>query len=313
METLAKKIVGKNKVLPVLEYFKVNNGIAEATDMECTVKWKTDISGTGLVPKDYFKIKQKTVKFESDNICYINSSKFTTPQLSEFPVSDQTFRTIGTLSAKDIPIIIGLSKICSKDVLRVSMQGVFFNNNVVCSTDAIRLSHREIESNIQGSFIIPAKYCSFLIPGIISISDDNSHIKVENDTNCVIIRLIDAMFPDYKVVIPTKDMLKHKLILDKKTFKQALQDCLICNPLNDKVTMSLKEGLLNLYSENIDFDANSEASISYEGSIIDIAFNLKYMLSLLDIIEYDNIVIETYESDRPMLINSNNLLMPIML
>ena len=103
----------------------------------------------------------------------------------------------------------------SNDDLRPAMTGVFFELSKDCvqfvATDAhrlIRYKRNDSKATKNDSFIVPKKPLNLVKNALpdndddIQISYNKNHLFVSHGDVQMICRLIDARFPDYKVVIP---------------------------------------------------------------------------------------------------------------
>jgi DNA polymerase-3 subunit beta len=109
----------------------------------------------------------------------------------------------------------------SNDDLRPAMTGVFFEldkKGLQCvATDAhrlVRYKRTDVKCPKADSFIVPRKPLNLVKTAIpsnedeITISYNSNHLFVKHGTTQMSCRLIDARFPDYKVVIPTDNPFK---------------------------------------------------------------------------------------------------------
>src|SRR5665647_2194020 len=104
----------------------------------------------------------------------------------------------------------------SNDDLRPAMTGVFFElspKGITCvATDAhrlVRFSRLDVSCPESHTFIVPKKPLNLLknvLPNTdeeLNVSYNKNHLFVNHGGTEMVCRLIDARFPDYKVVIPT--------------------------------------------------------------------------------------------------------------
>ena len=122
----------------------------------------------------------------------------------------------------------------SNDDLRPAMTGVFFELDKkgiqFVATDAhrlVRYKRTDSSSPKTDSFIVPRKPLNLLKAAFpdnedeITLSYNSNHLFVKHGTTQMSCRLIDARFPDYKVVIPTDN--PYKLTVNKNDFQGALR------------------------------------------------------------------------------------------
>ena len=115
-----------------------------------------------------------------------------------------------------------------------AMTGVFFELQKeyaqFVSTDAhrlVRYKRKEVACPKADTFIVPKKPLTLLknvLPDNedeLTISYNSNHLFVKHGATQLSCRLIDARFPDYKVVIPTDNPFK--LTVSRTDFQSALR------------------------------------------------------------------------------------------
>ena len=118
------------------------------------------------------------------------------------------------------------------------------------------------------------------------------------------IRLVDGEYPDYSRVIP-KDNDKIASI-PRTPFIGALRRVsLLSNERSRGVVLSLSSGHLEVSTNNPDLgEAREEIMIDYKGPNMNIGFNARYFLDVLDVIRDEKIVLAFKDELSPCLIRS---------
>lgn len=223
------------------------------------------------------------------------------------------------------------------DDMRIVMTGVFCQLSdqdvTFVATDAhklVRYRRSDIKSSETGSFILPKKPLN-LIRNILSALDVK--VKIEyNSTNAsfefenvsLICRLIDGKYPNYEAVIPVNNT--KKLTIDRQQLLTSIKRVSIfSNQLTRQIRFSISGKELILASEDMELanEAKERLTCNYEGEDIDIGFNSKFILEMLNNLDSDEICLEMSTSNRAALIfpvNGENkdehilmLVMPVML
>ncbi|MBW2038379.1 MAG: DNA polymerase III subunit beta [Deltaproteobacteria bacterium] len=171
------------------------------------------------------------------------------------------------------------------------------------ATDGHRLSKidKEVESTLDKGVIIPRRGLIELrrILGeeeeevAISIKDNNCIFKTNRNT--VVVRLLEGEYPDYQQVIPTAN---DKLILvNKKEFMGSLRRAqVIASEKGEGVRFSIKGGLMEINTGGPDVGSvQEEIKIDYEGDPLEISFNARYLLDVLNIMDADEVRVELKE------------------
>ena len=136
-------------------------------------------------------------------------------------------------------------------------------------------------------------------------------------------RLIDARFPDYKVVIPTDN--PYRLTVSKNDFQGALRRVSIfSNKSTNQVALNISGSELQLAAQDIDFsfEGNERMKCQYNGEDIVIAFNARFLIEMLSAADSDEVNLELSTPTKAGLIKPSEqdqdeellmLVMPLML
>ncbi len=225
----------------------------------------------------------------------------------------------------------------SNDELRPAMTGVFCelttDNITFVATDAhklVRYTRNDIKAEENASFILPKKPLNQLknilatddAPVEVDYNEKNARFVFKNiSMTC---RLIDGKYPNYTAVIPLEN--PNKLTLDRSPFLNAIRRVsLFSNQTTYQVKFKIAGTELHLTAEDLDYsnEARERLNCHYEGNDMEIGFNSKFMVEMLNNLETDQVVVEMSEPNRAGLIlplDTDNkdedilmLVMPVML
>jgi len=350
-------VINSNTVLPILEdfLFEVSKEklTVVATDLETVMKIHLDIEA-----KDNFrvcipaKILMETLKNLPDQPLTFNIDKNYAIEITsdngkykvmgenpenfpKEPVSDETTSFTTTSNALVTAINKTLFAV-SNDDLRPAMTGVYFELDkkgaTFVATDAHRLVRFKLTSTScpkNDSFIVPKKPLN-LLKGALPANDDtltisynNNHLFVSHGTTELVCRLIDARFPDYKVVIPAEN--PYTMLVNRNDFQGALRRVSVfSNKSTNQVVLSISGSELRLTAQDVDFsfEGNERMKCSYEGEDIQIAFNARFLVEMLSAIETEDVRLELSTPTKAGLIKPSEqaegedllmLAMPLML
>lgn len=160
------------------------------------------------------------------------------------------------------------------------------------ATDGHRLALNAVPSSIINNaflqVILPRKGVSELLRLIddnadeITVQISNNYARLIGKNFTFTSKLIDGRFPDYEKVLPRGG--DKVVIVDREYFKQALSRASILS--NEKfrgVRLQLKPGMLKIFANNPEQEeAEEEISIDYNGSELEIGFNVSYLLDVLN-------------------------------
>ena len=117
-------------------------------------------------------------------------------------------------------------------------------------------------------------------------------------------RLIEGKFPNCDPIIP-KDNTK-QIIVNRESFINSLR--IVSSISSEKlrpVKLIISQGVLKLESEKADYgEVVDEIEIGYEGDPFQIGFNSRYLLDVLNVIESEDIKLESKNSMSPTIIKS---------
>lgn len=224
----------------------------------------------------------------------------------------------------------------SNDELRPAMTGVFCqltpNHLTFVSTDAhklVRYRRKDARSEQTASFILPKKALTLLKS---SLPAEDVNVAVEyNSTSAffrfgninLICRLIDERYPDYEAVIPLNNT--NLMTIDRASFLASLRRVVIfANKTTHQVRLKISGSELNISSEDIDFanEAHERLSCQYEGEDMEIGFNARFLIEMLNNMGGEEVTLEMSTPNRAgLLIPQTNddkedvlmLVMPVML
>jgi len=354
---LINGVINANTVLPILEDFlfeiERNKLTVVATDLETVMKVHLDVeakdNGKVCIPAKILMDSLKNIaeqpltftidknfgiEITSDNGKYKVMGE-NPDNFPKEPVADDANSFKMTSSALVSAINKSLFAV-SNDDLRPAMTGVFFEldkKGLTCvATDAHRLvkyKRKDVSCPKSDTFIVPKKPLNLLKTAMpdnddeLTLSYNSNHLFVKHGGTELVCRLIDARFPDYKVVIPADN--PYKLVLNKNDFQSALRRVSIfSNKSTNQVALTISGSELQLAAQDIDFsfEGNERMSCQYDGEDLQIAFNAKFLIEMLNAAETSDIIIELSTSTKAGIIKPTEmdenedllmLVMPLML
>lgn len=355
---LISGVINTNNTLPILDNFLFeldgNQLKITGSDLETTISTTLEVESTDsskiAIPS---KILADTLKtFPEQPLTFIQKEE----NLMEI-VSEQGNYQIALEAAEEYPhtpdiqdanvtqLKAGvLSEAISKtifatgnDELRPVMTGVFFqagtDNFRFVATDAHRLvkyTRTDLNSEVEAEYIMPKKPLN-LLRNILSGSNDDVNVEY-NETNTrftfqniiLTCRLIDGKYPNYEAVIPKEN--PNVLTINRNLFLTSLRRVAIfSNKTTNQVRLKLSGSSLTINAEDVDFSSKAEERLpcDYNGSDMQIGFNSKFLIEILNNLESDDITLEMSEPSRAGIIRPVDgledgedilmLVMPVML
>jgi len=198
------------------------------------------------------------------------------------------------------------------------------------STDGHRLTL--MDKGVEGldteflskGVLMPRKAVSELIkiletPGEAEIGFKDTFGVFKKEETLMIMRLLESNFPDYHLVLPKK---KSKTILiTKNDLADIMKRMAVLSTDKYKgVKFKLSKGNLEIQSVNPEIgDAKENLALNYEGGAVEIGFNARFFLDVLQVMESETIILDLNDSVSPAILSGEKdpgfmaLIMPMKL
>ncbi|GGG27419.1 MULTISPECIES: DNA polymerase III subunit beta [Pontibacter] len=351
-------VVTNNPVVPILEnfLFEINDSTLTitASDLETSMITELQVeakeSGRIAAPAKILietlkNLPDQPVTFTIDEETYtieISSSngryKLSGENATDFP----RVPVVKGGSAIEIPSNVLARAInktifaVSNDELRPAMTGIYVqlrtDNVTFVATDGhrlLRFRRTDIATAQEASLIIPRKAFTLLkstLPSeatAVRMEFNQSNAFFSFDNIRMICRLIDERYPDYENVIPVQN--PNKLVIDRAALLSSVRRISIySNKTTHQIRLKLSGSELQVSAEDLDFsnEANERLTCQYDGEDMEIGFNAKFLIEMLNNIDADEISFELSTPNRAGLLmplaNEDNenvlmLVMPVML
>tara|TARA_B100001250_G_scaffold352367_1_gene325093 strand:+ start:858 stop:1973 length:1116 start_codon:yes stop_codon:yes gene_type:complete len=188
------------------------------------------------------------------------------------------------------------------------------NNNsfiTFVGTDGHRLakfssSNNELNAEIPG-VIIPKKTINELCK---LLSETTDEVEIDISANKIIFyfdhlilisKLIDGNFPDYKRVIPNNN--ENNLIVNRTNLLSAVDRVsTIANEKSPVIKFKLLKNLINMSTiNNENSTATEDLEVVYDGDEIEIGFNSKYIMDILNNLEEEEVTLSFKDNSSPII------------
>jgi len=318
-------VVEKKQTLPILSHVLIQVDKDEitltTTDMEIEIKAshkikkQESVGSFTVYAKDLidiirklnekivveFIIEEKKVYIKADN----NSFELNTFNHQDFPalpkVENSDIVTIKRVVLREL--IENTSFSMGNQDIRAYLNGLYFevnnNNIVIVATDGHRLAIGEVNQNnnlkSKKTVILPRKAVLELTKILnksehneVNIHLSNNYFYLISDDTTIISRLIDGNFPNYAQVIPTD--LENTVTFDRDELLSSLQQASIFVEERTKgVRLVFKNSELNIFSHSERGTAKTQIKTKGLDKEIEIAFNIHYLISILEKITTKNV------------------------
>lgn len=320
-------ILNNNNTLPILDNFLFNiegdTLYVSASDLETTItsRLKVDSTESGKVcipakllldtlktfpeqPLTFIVEDNHTIEISSNHgkyaLAYANADEF--PNVVELRDPSSTV-VQGDILATAISKTIFAS---GNDDLRPVMSGVFFQFSteglIFVATDAhklVKYARNDISASQTAEFIMPKKPLNLLkniLAGSeeeVTIEYNESNAKFTFENTEMVCRLIDGKYPNYEAVIPKEN--PNKLVMDRNLLLNSVRRVSIfSSKTTHQIRLKIAGAELNISAEDVDFSNKAEERLTcdYQGDDIQIGFNSRFLMEMLNNLNSDEISLE---------------------
>lgn len=351
-------VINNSNTLPILDNFlfdiKENKLVVSASDLETTMssvlEVESDSSGTIAVPARLLLETLKT--FPEQPLTFIVDANSTVEISSSYGkyglayVNGSEFPKAVALANPSTTIVLGdiLATAITKtifaagnDDLRPVMSGVFFQFSpeglTFVATDAhklVKYQRSDISASQVAEFIMPKKPLTLLksiLAGTetdVTIAYNESNAKFSFGNTVLVCRLIDGKYPNYEAVIPKEN--PNKLSISRNHLLNSVRRVSIfSNKSTHQIRLKIAGAELNISAEDIDYSNKAEERLtcSYNGDDIQIGFNSRFLVEMLNNLTSDEVSLEMSLPNRAGILtpvdgleegeNITMLVMPVML
>jgi len=139
----------------------------------------------------------------------------------------------------------------------------------------------------------------------VHVGVKDNHFIVKKRTETLIIRLLEGEYPEYKDII--KQEPGHTITLDRQMFLMMLKRMSILSSESYKgVIFNLSEGRLLISSTNPDIgESKEDMSIEYSGKQLEMAFNPRFFIETLNVMDDEKIELNIVDEEKPCLIKGS--------
>ncbi len=221
--------------------------------------------------------------------------------ISQSLLKEMIHQTIFSIAVKEIkPILTG-------ELLEIK------NNSLsIVSMDGYRISIRQVafDENFEGtSVVVPGKTLNEIskilsgdIADMMSIYFTDKHILFELEDSIVVSRLLEGDYPKYASLFSADyDTL---ITVNRRELMNSIERAALIARESKKspIKMEIKNGVLAITSNTELGNVHEEIIISQEGQDLEIAFNPRYMIDSLKVIEDENICLQFTNALNPCII-----------
>ncbi|MCA0229068.1 DNA polymerase III subunit beta [Runella limosa] len=327
-------VVSTNPIVPILEnfLFQLDGGSLTVTASDLQTVMITEIqvesSDKGAIaipakllldtlrglPEQPIAIKVDSDTFGIEIVSENGRYKLSGENPIDFPKIPSVNRafSVELSSTSLMSAIVNTIFATSTDELRPAMTGVFLqlgaNHATFVATDGhrlIRYRRFDVKSAVDTTMIIPRKALNLLksslpdnVPVKAEFSQSNAFFSFANIK--MICRLIDERFPDYENAIPTNN--PNVLTISRGEILNSLRRISIySNRTTHQIRLKLTPpNELVISAEDLDYsnEANERLLCEYNGDEMEIGFNAKFLIEMLNNVNSNSLSFELSAPNR---------------
>lgn len=301
-----------------------------STDIEMTIETSTDciveesgelVINSGLfgdivrnLPNGLVNINTNmtSVEIKSGN----SQFHLTGQESDEFPLSpsiDENSESFDISGNKLKKAVRETEFATSLDVTRPHLNGIFLekkNSNLrFVAIDGYRLaiSDLEVENDSLGDLelIVQKKALNELCKFIgdddrVSVKKSKTHILFETENTKMYSRLIDKKYLDYMAILSVD--IKSKIKVNRLDLLRSIEraSLLLREGRVNLVKLSISDNTINVSSNSEIGNSNEDINCEIDGESVNIAFNARYLIDGLKVIEEDEVVLKANGELDPM-------------
>jgi DNA polymerase-3 subunit beta len=317
---LVTAVIERRQTLPILSNIFLDLAAKElsllGTDMEVELSGRITLEKTGKAGKTTAPARKlvdicrslpegSDLKFQQKGdklILQCGRSRFNLATLpaTDFPVSEEPINVSSeqltfVLSQKQLRSLIEATNFAmAQQDVRYYLNGMLWELGQgslrAVATDGHRLALSIKDASVMGDnqIIVPRKAIYELSrlldddEGDVTILLNNNQLRVTMQDYTFTSKLIDGKFPDYNRVIPQSgDKI---LTVDRDLLKSSLARVgVLSNDKHRSICLEMKDNALRIFANNLDQEeAEDHLDVLYSGEAIAIAFNISYLMDVLN-------------------------------
>ncbi|MCS7263005.1 MAG: DNA polymerase III subunit beta [Aquificaceae bacterium] len=331
----AKNATEKKSALPILNNFLLSADkehlTLKATDLEnflsLSIRVEVEEEGRVVVNADILTNVVKNlpsatvfVELEEDRLVLSggrSTFKLTTLDPGDFPEFPEPTASVELLATDLVRAVDKVEYAISKDDSRYALQGLYIHEVQgkvhFVGSDGHRLALFFKESPFPMELLIPRKSLK-VIQGLlkdyintVQCGKDDSFAYFLGEGWQLAARLLEGEYPDYMAVIPSN--FNYQVLVRREELLGSLKrlsSIAGSSAFPVKLTFS-NSCLLMEISDPEQGQGRDELDVDYEGQVLEIGFNGKYLIEALDNFDTDRVWIKVVDPDSAVVIEADNL------
>lgn len=134
--------------------------------------------------------------------------------------------------------------------------------------------------------------------GEVELTFTDTHVKVDINHTCLVARLLDGDYINYKQILPREH--KTRVMLDRAELMESIDRAqLMAREGNSNIVMHFHEGKLSITANSFVGNINEQMDAEIHGEDLDIAFNPRFCMNVLKCIPGEKLYMDFNTSISP--------------
>ena len=312
------KLIARKNCLSILDNTGlVHDGRITSSNLDTFISYPVNIVGSGVISLSAIE-KPFSYGVIADGILTITRGMTKTTlavqEVDEFPVIPECDLLQGTF--RDANEITRLKAFADKDLSRIALSCIHINDSYISATDAHKVRWVPKSSTVSNLLIPPSLFS--LLTDKYSVWFDEAEIPaymkfIGYAGEEIVTRTVTVNYPNIKAVIPA--IRPVKFTINTTYLLDAIAQTIACTEKSKpNIYFRLIENVLQVSASNTETNATYSATYNVlrEGYLgeFHIYFDAKFLKTIAEIYKTSWLTFEMHQSNRPVVINANNLLMP---
>jgi DNA polymerase-3 subunit beta len=139
----------------------------------------------------------------------------------------------------------------------------------------------------------------------LQIGFKQKHCVARKENAVLVIRLLEAKFPDYRAVVPKEE--KYRIVLARSVLLEGMRKMLILSDDRYRaVKITMENGTMELVSTNPDLgEAHESLAVDFDGDRMEVGFNPRYFVDVLQCMESDSVSLGFIDNTKPCMLRGD--------
>ncbi|MDD2389778.1 MAG: DNA polymerase III subunit beta [Desulfobacterales bacterium] len=138
--------------------------------------------------------------------------------------------------------------------------------------------------------------------GTVRIGFKHNHFILKKESEIISIRLLEGDFPEYSAIVVKRD--GNVISINRQMFLMMLKRMsILASDTYKGVIFNFRENSLEITSINPELgESKEDMAIEFSGEPIEVAFNPKYFIDTLNVIDSENVIVTIIDAEKPCVI-----------